>query len=205
MARLLRLPSKACFRKSHVLPGNCRDRLLRPDARAGSARRSGRSVAPAIIWCDQRTDKQCAWITEKGRCQTSARTDLQSRAEQLYTDQTPVGPAARAGDLKGPRPRLLPKDYVRFRLSGAQHRRRRRLRHPDARRYARRWSDELLGLSISIESMLPKVYESPEVCAKISIAAPNPSPESPQARRSSRAQAIRRRARSAWASHGPAQ
>ena len=50
-----------------TLAASCRGagrRAVRSDARSGAARpHAGVVVRPAIIWCDQRTDDQCRWLT----------------------------------------------------------------------------------------------------------------------------------------------
>ena len=67
---------------------------------------------------------------------------------------------------------LLPKDYVRFRLSGEYA-----IDVADASGTLmldvthRRWSEEVLGLVDIDKALLPNVFESPEVCAKVSAQA----------------------------------
>jgi xylulokinase len=72
-------------------------------------------------------------------------------------------------DWKRVRHFLLPKDYVRFRLTGE-----RATDMADASGTLlldvahRRWSQEMLDAAALDESLLPAIYESPEVCAKVS-------------------------------------
>jgi len=99
---------------------------------------------------------------------------------------------------------LLPKDYVRFRLTGA-----RAIDVADASGTLmldvvnRRWSQPILKISRLDEQLLPKVYESPEITGRTSeeVLAP---PDFALAFPSLRAPAIRRLVRSAWASSRPA-
>src|SRR5207302_10706870 len=66
---------------------------------------------------------------------------------------------------------MLPKDYVRFRLTGE-----RAIDMADASGTLlldvanRRWSREVLSKTGIKESLLPALFESPEVCGKVSAA-----------------------------------
>ena len=66
---------------------------------------------------------------------------------------------------------MLPKDYVRFRLTGD-----RAIDMADASGTLlldvtnRRWSKEILQAAEMDESLLPKLYESPDVCGQVSAA-----------------------------------
>ena len=66
---------------------------------------------------------------------------------------------------------MLPKDYVRFRLTGD-----RAIDMADASGTLlldvtnRRWSKEILQAAEMDESLLPKLYESPDVCGQVSVA-----------------------------------
>jgi xylulokinase len=65
---------------------------------------------------------------------------------------------------------MLPKDYVRFRLTGEKA-----IDVADASGTLlldvanRRWSQEMLAAAEIDERLLPKLYESPDVCASISV------------------------------------
>lgn len=128
-------------------------------------------LRPAIIWCDQRTDAQCKSLTEM------------IGAERL-TELT-CNPALTGFTLpkmlwvrdcepelwRRLRTVLLPKDYVRLKLSGD-----RATDVADASGTllfdvkARKWSREMLSATEIDESLLPRVYESPEVTGSISKA-----------------------------------
>ena len=166
---------------------------------------NGAVLRPAIIWCDQRTDEQCAWITET----VGAKRLLELTCNPALTNFTLtklLWVRQHEPEIwKKVRHVLLPKDYVRFRLSGEYA-----IDVADASGTLmldvthRRWSEEVLGLVDIDKALLPAVFESPEVCARVSARSGRPHRHSRRARRSSQAQAIRRRAPSAWASRGRA-
>src|SRR5207253_4533661 len=82
----------------------------------------------------------------------------------LHTTILPSFPRRRSSDLV-----MLPKDYVRFRLSGD-----RAIDLADASGTLlldvahRRWSREVLQATEIDEALLPPLYESPDVCGKVS-------------------------------------
>jgi xylulokinase len=129
-------------------------------------------VRPALIWCDQRTDAQCLAITEKvGRehlieltC-NPALTGFTLPKLLWVRDNEP--------DLwQRVRTVLLPKDYVRFKLTGD-----RATDLADASGTLlldvtnRRWSEEMLDAAELDKSLLPAVFESPEITGRISAEA----------------------------------
>ena len=129
-------------------------------------------VRPALIWCDQRSDKQCEQITQ------------QIGAEQLI--KLTCNPALTGFTLpkmlwvRDNEPEawqqvssvLLPKDYVRFRLTGDKA-----TDVADASGTLllnvaeRKWSDEMLAATEIDASLLPTVFESPEITGTISSSA----------------------------------
>jgi xylulokinase len=130
---------------------------------------NGRVVRPALIWCDVRTEAQCRELTEK------------IGAEQLI--QATCNPALANFTLtkflwvRENEPEnwnrvcsvMLPKDYVRFRLTGE-----RAIDMADASGTLlldvahRRWSQIMLDAAGMDERLLPQLFESPDVCGKIS-------------------------------------
>jgi xylulokinase len=128
-------------------------------------------LRPALIWCDQRTQAQCDWLNSK----LGERKIIELTCNPALTNFTLtklLWVRDNEPDLwKRFRRVLLPKDYVRLRLSGEHA--------MDVAEASgtlmldvahRRWSEEMMvaaGLSMS---SLPKLYESPEVCARISDA-----------------------------------
>jgi xylulokinase len=133
---------------------------------------AGEVVRPSIIWCDQRTAAECEWLT---------RTAGASRLLELTCN--PALPNFTLTKLLWVREHepqhwarvrhvLLPKDYVRFCLSGEHA-----IDVADASGTLmldvakRKWSQEMLELSGIASSLLPDVFESPEVCARVSRSA----------------------------------
>jgi xylulokinase len=132
---------------------------------------SDKPVRPALIWCDVRTGKQC--------------TELNNRigAEKLI--QLTCNPAlanftltkliwTRENEPKNwahVRSVMLPKDYVRLKLTGEHA-----TDLADASGTLmldvtnRKWSAEVLQAVEIAQSLLPQLFESPEICAKISAA-----------------------------------
>jgi xylulokinase len=126
-------------------------------------------LRPALIWCDQRTQVQCDWLNE-------------TIGEQRIIELT-CNPALTNFTLtkllwvrehepeiwKRFRRVLLPKDYVRFRLTGEEA-----IDMADASGTLmldvahRRWSETMMSAAGLPMSCLPRLFESPEVCARIS-------------------------------------
>ena len=131
----------------------------------------GEVVRPALIWCDQRTDAQCRHITET----VGAERLIQLTSNPALTGFTlPKLLWVRDhepqvwGRVKAV---LLPKDYVRFRLTGD-----RATDVADASGTllfdvgGRRWSKEMLETFELPAAILPRAYESPEVTGSVSDA-----------------------------------
>ena len=128
-------------------------------------------LRPSLIWCDQRTQAQCDWLNQKIGEQriieltcNPALTNFTLTKLLWVRDNEPE-------IWRQFRRVLLPKDYVRFRLT-EEH----AMDVADASGTLmldvahRRWSDEMMSAAGLPMSCLPKVYESPEVCARISEA-----------------------------------
>jgi len=128
-------------------------------------------LRPAIIWCDQRTDSQCKSLTEM----IGADRLIELTCNPALTGFTlPKMLWVREWEpelWRKVRTVLLPKDYVRLKLSGD-----RATDVADASGTllfdvkARRWSTEMLSAAEIDERLLPRVYESPEVTGVISKA-----------------------------------
>jgi xylulokinase len=128
----------------------------------------GQVVRPALIWCDVRTEKQAEELTaEIG----SARL-LQLTCNPALTNFTLTKclwvRENEPENWRRVRSLMLPKDYVRFRLTGE-----RATDLADASGTLlldvahRRWSQEMLDLVQMDRALLPALYESSEVCARI--------------------------------------
>ena len=126
-------------------------------------------VRPALIWCDVRTEKQCRDLTVKiGQERLIQLTCNPALANFTITKLLWV----RENELenwKRVRSVMLPKDYVRFRLTGE-----RATDMADASGTLlldvahRRWSQEMLHAAELDERLLPSLHESPAVSGKIS-------------------------------------
>jgi xylulokinase len=133
---------------------------------------SDRVIRPALLWSDQRTASQCQAITEKvGRERlveitgNPALTGFQAPKILWLRDNEPA-------EYARVRRVLLPKDYVRLKLTGefatdASDASGTLLL--DLRR--RSWSDELLQALGIPRHWLPTVFESPDVTGKITAGA----------------------------------
>jgi xylulokinase len=129
----------------------------------------GQVVRPALIWCDVRTEAQCRELTEKiGAEQLIQATCNPALANFTLTKFLWVR-ENEPENWKRVRSVMLPKDYVRFRLTGD-----RAIDMADASGTLlldvahRRWSQVMLKASGIDERLLPKLFESPDVCGKIS-------------------------------------
>jgi xylulokinase len=127
-----------------------------------------RVVRPAIIWCDQRTEQECRDITQR----VGAERLIELTANPALTGFTlpKIWWVRRHEPELWARVRslMLPKDYVRFRLTGE-----RAIDVADASGTLmfdvvhRRWSQEMLKISQLDEALLPKVFESVEISAYV--------------------------------------
>jgi xylulokinase len=126
-------------------------------------------LRPAIIWCDQRTAAECQWLDrEVGIARILALTSNPALTNFTLTKLLWVR-AHEPAIWSEVRHVLLPKDYVRLRLSGEYA-----TDVADASGTLmldvaeRQWSREMLR-AVGIESeLLPEVYESPAVSAHVS-------------------------------------
>jgi xylulokinase len=129
---------------------------------------AGEVVRPAPLWCDQRTEEECREITER----VGAKRLIELVANPALTGFT----LPKIWWVHKHEPELwsrvrsimLPKDYVRFQLTGA-----RATDVADASGTLlfdvvnRRWSAEMLKASDLPAEILPEVFESPEVTGRV--------------------------------------
>ena len=130
---------------------------------------NGAVLRPALIWCDTRTQPQCDWLTNK--------IGYDRLIELTCNPALPNFTLTKLLWVKEHEPHifakirhiLCPKDYVRYRLTGEFA--------IDVQEASgtllldvthRRWSREVAEAAGIPESWLPRVFESPEVCARIS-------------------------------------
>ena len=133
---------------------------------------NGKVLRPSLIWCDQRTDAQCDWLHERiGRerlieltCNPALPNFTLTKLLWVRDHEPEI--FARIAHV------LCPKDYVRFRLTGVYA--------MDVQEASgtllldvthRRWSSEVARIAGINEAWLPQLFESPEICAKISLEA----------------------------------
>jgi xylulokinase len=129
----------------------------------------GEVIRPALIWCDQRTGDECREITET----VGAQRLIQLTSNPALTGFTlPKLLWVRRHEPEAwvqLRWVLLPKDYVRYRLTGD-----RATDVADASGTllfdvaGRQWSGEMLDAMGLDARILPRAYESPEVTGTIS-------------------------------------
>lgn len=130
--------------------------------------KNGKPVRPAILWNDQRSNAQCAAITEK----VGAKRLYQIIGSILLAGFT----APKLMWIRENEPDvykqiahfLLPKDYIRFKLSGAYV-----IDVADGSGISlidigkRTWSDEMLAAFDIPKAWLPDLCESQDVCAHV--------------------------------------
>jgi xylulokinase len=128
-----------------------------------------RVVRPAIIWCDQRTERECEWLTDTiGRARLLSLTSNPALTNFTLPKLLWVR-AHEPAAWRRVRHVLLPKDFVRLRLSGEHA-----IDVADASGtlmldvVRRQWSREVLDAAAIDPVMLPNVFESQEICARVS-------------------------------------
>jgi xylulokinase len=129
-------------------------------------------LRPAIIWCDQRSGEQCEKLTANVgssrlielTCNPALTGFTLPKILWVRDHEPEIWQRVRSV--------LLPKDYVRFRLTGDKA-----TDVADASGTlllnvaARRWSDEMLDAAEIRSDLLPRVYESQEVTGSLSARA----------------------------------
>jgi xylulokinase len=128
-------------------------------------------VRSAIIWCDQRSEAQTQELEKLFGRDALIRLTCNppltnfTLTKLLWVRETEPKNWARVAHV------MLPKDYVRFRLTGE-----RAIDMADASGTLlldvahRRWSTEVLSKSGIDVGLLPALHESPEVCGRVSAA-----------------------------------
>ena len=128
----------------------------------------GKVLRPALIWCDQRTQPQCDWLTEKIgferlielTCNPALPNFTLTKLLWVRDNQPEI--FARIAHV------LCPKDYVRYRLTGELA-----IDMQEASGTLlldvtnRRWSAEVAEAAGIPMEWLPRLFEGPEICARI--------------------------------------
>jgi xylulokinase len=128
-----------------------------------------RVVRPALIWCDVRTEKQCRDLTLKIGAERLIQLTCNPALPNFTLTKFLWVRENEPGNWDRVRSVMLPKDYVRFRLTGS-----RAIDVADASGTLlldvanRCWSREVLEAAEMDNSLLPALYESPDVCGEIS-------------------------------------
>jgi len=128
-------------------------------------------VRPALIWCDVRTEKQGRELTEKIGAEALIRLTCNPALPNFTLTKFLWVRENEPENWKRVRSVMLPKDYVRFRLTGE-----RATDMADASGTLmldvanRRWSDAVLQAAGIEKSLLPRLFESPEICGRVSAA-----------------------------------
>ena len=131
----------------------------------------GKVLRPALIWCDQRTQPQCDWLTEK--------IGFERLIELTCNPALPNFTLTKLLWVREHQPEifakiehvLCPKDYVRYRMTGEFAMDMQEASGTLLLDVAdRRWSSEVAELAGIPMSWLPRLFEGPEICARISAA-----------------------------------
>jgi xylulokinase len=129
----------------------------------------GAVLRPALIWCDQRTQPQCDWLTEKIGFERLIELTCNpalpnfTLTKLLWVREHQPDIFAKIAHV------LCPKDYVRYRMTGEFA--------MDMQEASgtllldvtnRRWSPEVSEAAGIPMEWLPRLFEGPEICARIS-------------------------------------
>ncbi len=128
-------------------------------------------LRPSIIWCDQRTSTQCIAITEKIGTKRLIELTCNPALTGFTLPKLLWVRQVEPEHWRQVRSVLLPKDYVRLRLTGDKA-----TDVADASGTllfdvaGRKWSEQMLAAAEIDAAMLPQVYESPEITGVVSSA-----------------------------------
>lgn len=126
-------------------------------------------LRPAIIWCDVRTDKECHRLTERIGAERLIELVSNPALENFTLPKLLWVKEHEPEIWSRVRSVLLPKDYVRLKLSGE-----RATDVADASGTLlldvreRTWSNAMLDYAEIDRSLLPALFESQEVCGRVS-------------------------------------
>ncbi len=129
----------------------------------------GEVLRPALIWCDQRTQPECDWLTEKIgferlielTCNPALPNFTLTKLLWVRTHQPEI--FAKIAHV------LCPKDYVRYRMTGEFAMDMQEASGTLLLDVAhRRWSVEVAEAAGIPMGWLPTLFEGPEICARVS-------------------------------------
>ena len=130
---------------------------------------SDQPVRPALIWCDQRTEKQARQLAESFTTERLIQLTCNPPLTNFTLTKLLWVRETEPTNWQRVRHVMLPKDYVRFRLTGE-----RAIDMADASGTllldvaGRRWSTEILQRTGIASESLPGLFESPDVCGRVS-------------------------------------
>lgn len=125
-------------------------------------------LRPSLIWCDQRTEEECRWLTAKIGAEKLIELTCNPALTNFTLTKLLWVKKNEPAIWKRFRHVLLPKDYVRMRMTG--------VRAIDVAEASgtllldvanRKWSKPMLEATELDESCLPALYESPDVVGQI--------------------------------------
>lgn len=128
-------------------------------------------VRPALIWCDVRTEKQCRELAAKIGAERLIQLTCNPALPNFTLTKFLWVRENEPENWNRVRSVMLPKDYVRFRMTGE-----RAIDVADASGTLlldvsnRRWSEKVIQAAEIDSAMLPRLYESQEVCGKVTAA-----------------------------------
>jgi len=126
-------------------------------------------IRPALIWCDQRTGPQVEELAEQFGTDRLIQLTCNPPLTNFTLTKLMWVRENEPQNWKRVAHVMLPKDYVRFRLTGE-----RAIDMADASGTLlldvaqRKWSSEVLSKTGIAKELLPALFESPDVCGKVS-------------------------------------
>lgn len=129
----------------------------------------GRVVRPTPIWCDVRSEKQAQELTSQIGAQRLRQLTCNPSLTNFTLTKCLWVRENEPENWSRVRSLMLPKDYVRFRLTGEHA-----TDVADASGTLlldvahRCWSQEMLDFAQMDRALLPALYESPEICGRVS-------------------------------------
>ena len=130
-------------------------------------------IRPAILWCDQRTQAQCDWITEKTGGLEKLLTYTNNRMLTGYTGGKILWLREEEPDnFARMKTFICPKDYIRLRMTGKVG-----IDVSDASGTGfyntkdSRWSDELIEIAGLDRAIFPDAHESIELAGTVTAEA----------------------------------
>ncbi len=126
-------------------------------------------VRPALIWCDVRTEPQCRELMEKVGAERLIQLTCNPALPNFTLTKFMWVQENEPAHWQRVRRVMLPKDYVRFRMTGE-----RAIDLADASGTLllnvaeRKWSPQMMDAGQIVESLLPQLYESQEICGRVS-------------------------------------